>query len=111
MGLGEGSSWFDAQVIDGTVNGAGWITRLTANISKWWDTWIIDGVLVNGLAIMARMVSYPTRLLQRGLVQWYALVMVAGFVYFVCLPLGYASWIWIVDAALLIHSLRYLLAR
>src|SRR2546427_66939 len=67
MGLGEASSWFDAHVIDGTVNGAGWITRLTANISKWWDTWIIDGVLVNGPAIMARMPSYPTRLLQRGL--------------------------------------------
>jgi len=83
MGLGEASSWFDAHVIDGTVNGAGWITRLTANISKWWDTWIIDGVLVNGPAIMARMLSYPTRLLQRGLVQWYALVMVAGLLGFV----------------------------
>ena len=24
MGAGEASSWFDAKVIDGTVNGAGW---------------------------------------------------------------------------------------
>src|SRR5579863_1775077 len=43
MGLGEASSWFDANVIDGAVNGAGWITRLTATVSSWWDKWIIDG--------------------------------------------------------------------
>ncbi len=43
MGLGEASSWFDSHVIDGAVNAAGWITRLTATISSWWDKWIIDG--------------------------------------------------------------------
>ena len=83
MGLGEASSWFDANVIDGTVNAAGWITRLTATISSWWDKWIIDGVGVNGPAILARMLSYPARLLEWGLVQWYALVMTAGLVGFV----------------------------
>src|SRR6266446_6794333 len=88
MGLGEASSWFDSRVIDGTVNGAGWITRLTATLSTWWDKWIIDGVGVNGPAILARMLSYPTRLLQWGLVQWYALVMVVGLVGFV----AYYTW-------------------
>ena len=83
MGLGEASSWFDSHVVDGVVNGAGWITRLTANVSKWWDSWIIDGVGVNGPAILARMLSYPMRLLQWGLVQWYALVMVVGLLGFV----------------------------
>jgi NADH-quinone oxidoreductase subunit L len=83
MGLGEASSWFDSRVIDGTVNGAGWMTRFTGNVSKWWDTWIIDGVLVNGPAVLARILSYPTRLLQWGLVQWYALVMTAGLLGFV----------------------------
>ena len=83
MGLGEASSWFDAHVIDGTVNAAGWMTRLAASFSKWWDTWIIDGVGVNGPAILARVFSYPARLLQWGLVQWYALVMVAGLLGFV----------------------------
>ena len=29
MGLGEASSWFDSHVIDGTVNAAGWMTRLS----------------------------------------------------------------------------------
>ncbi len=83
MGLGEASSWFDSNVIDGAVNGAGWITRLTATLSSWWDKWIIDGIGVNGPAILARMLSYPARLFEWGLVQWYALVMTAGLVGFV----------------------------
>ena len=83
MGLGEASSWFDANVVDGAVNAAGWITRLTATISSWWDKWIIDGVLVNGPAILARFpFSYAARLFEWGLVQWYALVMTAGLVGF-----------------------------
>ena len=83
LGLGEASSKFDSTIIDGTVNGAGWITRLTGGISAWWDKWIIDGVGVNGPAILARVASYPMRLLEWGLVQWYALVMVAGLVGFI----------------------------
>ena len=80
MGLGDASSVFDAKVIDGTVNGAGWTTRAVATLSTWWDKWIIDGVGVNGPAILARMISYPARLFEWGLVQWYALVMVAGLI-------------------------------
>src|SRR5215471_15001245 len=83
MGLGEASSWFDANVVDGAVNAAGWITRLTATLSKWWDTWIIDGIGVNGPAILARILSYPARIFEWGQVQWYALVMVAGLLGFV----------------------------
>ena len=83
MGLGEASSWFDSRIIDGTVNGAGWITRFTATLSNWWDKWVIDGICVNGPAILARLLSYPARLLQWGLVQWYALVMVIGLLGFV----------------------------
>jgi hypothetical protein len=82
MGLGDASSVFDAKVIDGTVNGAGWTTRAVATLSTWWDKWIIDGVGVNGPAILARLISYPARLVEWGLVQWYALVMVAGLLGF-----------------------------
>src|SRR4051794_32013670 len=57
MGLGEASSWFDSHVIDGAVNGAGWMTRTVGLLSSWWDKWIIDGVLVNGPAILSRMLS------------------------------------------------------
>ena len=83
LGLGDASAWFDVHVIDGVVNGAGWSTRTVATISRWWDTWIIDGIGVNGPAILARMLSYPFRLFEWGLVQWYALVMVAGLLGFV----------------------------
>jgi NADH-quinone oxidoreductase subunit L len=83
MGLGEASSWFDSNVIDGAVNAAGSVTRSTAVVSGWWDKWIIDGIGVNGPAILARMLSYPARLFEWGLVQWYALVMTAGLVGFV----------------------------
>jgi NADH-quinone oxidoreductase subunit L len=83
MGLGEASSWFDSNIVDGAVNATGWITRLAATISSWWDKWIIDGIGVNGPAILARMLSYPARLMEWGLVQWYALVMTAGLVGFV----------------------------
>jgi NADH-quinone oxidoreductase subunit L len=88
MGAGEASSWFDSHVIDGVVNGGGWMTRLAGTLSSWFDKWIIDGVLVNGPAILSRMMSYPTRLLEWGLVQWYALVMVIGLVGFI----AYYAW-------------------
>ena len=83
LGLGDASAWFDVHVVDGAVNGAGWSTRIVSSISKWFDTWIIDGLGVNGPAILARILSYPFRLFEWGLVQWYALVMVAGLLGFV----------------------------
>ncbi len=83
LGLGDASTWLDVHVVDGAVNGAGWSTRIASSISKWFDTWIIDGVGVNGPAILARILSYPFRLFEWGLVQWYALVMVAGLLGFV----------------------------
>jgi len=83
LGLGEGLWKFDADVIDGAVNGAGWSTRASGTLSTWWDKWIIDGLFVNGVAVLTRLASYPVRLIQWGLVQWYALVMVAGLVCFI----------------------------
>jgi NADH-quinone oxidoreductase subunit L len=82
MGAGEAASWFDTKVIDGVVNDVGWATRTVSTISTWWDKWIIDGLGVNMPAVLARLLSYPARLLEWGLVQWYALVMVAGLLGF-----------------------------
>jgi NADH-quinone oxidoreductase subunit L len=105
MGLGEGLWKFDANVIDGTVNGAGWTTRMTGTLSSLWDKWIIDGVCVNGPAIVTRLASYPVRLIQWGLVQWYALTMVFGLVglsaYYLVPPYAW-RWMgvhWVVTAA------------
>src|SRR6266403_1774755 len=51
-GLGDASTLFEVHVVEGLVTGAGWTTRIIATISKWWDTWIIDGIGVNGPAIL-----------------------------------------------------------
>jgi len=111
MVLGYASSWFDARVIDGTVNGAGWITRLTGSISVWWDKWIIDGLLVNGPAILSRIMSYPTRMLEWGLMQWYALVMIVGLVGFLCMELGWTLWFWVGVGALVAVAVMVALLR
>ena len=83
MGLGEALWSLDAHVVDGGVNGAGWLTRLVGTLSSLWDKWIIDGLCVNGPAVVISLFSAPVRYLQWGLVQWYALVMVLGLFGFV----------------------------
>jgi NADH-quinone oxidoreductase subunit L len=68
---------FDRNVIDGGVNGAGWLTRLSSNISIWWDTWIVDGA-VRLSSLLVKLASYPVRIVQTGRVQAYALFVVVG---------------------------------
>lgn len=76
-GGGTVMSEFDRNVVDGGVNGAAWLTRLTSSVSMWYDTWIVDG-LVNLTAFFVRALSFPVRFVQTGWVQSYALVFVAG---------------------------------
>lgn len=111
MGAGEAASWFDSHVIDGMVNGAGWITRFSGTLTSWWDKWIIDGLLINVPANVSRVMSYPMRLLEWGLVQWYALVMVIGLVYFVCMALGLSLWFWLFVGFVLLLTIGYVLVR
>jgi len=68
---------FDSAIVDGGVNGAAWLTRFTSRFSIWWDTWIVDG-LVRLSAFTVKVWSYPVRLVQNGLVQTYALMVMAG---------------------------------
>lgn len=72
---------FDAGVVDGGVNGAGWLTVFASKVSIWWDTWIIDGA-VRLLSVSVRVLSYPVRILQSGQFQTYALYVVAGVILF-----------------------------
>jgi NADH-quinone oxidoreductase subunit L len=80
-GLAKGGgtllSGFDNRVVDGGVNGAGWLTRFTSRISIWWDTWIIDGA-VRLSAFLVKLSSYPVRIVQTGYLQSYALVFALG---------------------------------
>jgi NADH-quinone oxidoreductase subunit L len=87
-GLGKGGGRamgaFDREVVDGGVNGAGWLTRFLALVSMWWDRWIVDGA-VRFTGFFVRMLSYPATMVETGRVQAYALFVVAGVLAF----LGY----------------------
>jgi len=72
---------FDRNVVDGGVNGAGWLTRFTSTVSMWWDTWIIDGTVRFG-SFFVKMLSYPVCILQTGRVQAYAFFVVLGALVF-----------------------------
>jgi NADH-quinone oxidoreductase subunit L len=86
LGKGGGSAFaeFDRKVVDGGVNGAGWLTRFSATVSMWWDTWIVDGA-VRFTSFFVKMLSYPVCIIQTGRVQAYAFFMVVGALAF----LGY----------------------
>jgi NADH-quinone oxidoreductase subunit L len=68
---------FDRDVIDGGVNGAGWLTRFSSSFSIWWDTWVVDGA-VRLTSLVVKLSSYPVRIVQTGRVQAYALFVVVG---------------------------------
>ena len=83
LGKGGGSAMaaFDRDVVDGAVNGAGWLTRFSSRISIWWDTWIVDGAVRFG-SFTVKLLSYPVCILQTGRVQAYALFVVVGVLVF-----------------------------
>jgi NADH-quinone oxidoreductase subunit L len=77
MGSGRGLWKFDRRVVDGAVNGAGWLTQIGAWVSHMVDKYIVDGA-VNFVGWSASEGSYLLRRLQTGLVQNYALLMLIG---------------------------------
>ena len=78
-----GGSWrFDAAVVDGAVNGSGWVTRASAWVSHLIDKYVVDGI-VNLLGWTAGEASYVFRRVQSGLIQNYALATVLGIFAFV----------------------------
>jgi len=83
--LGTALGVFDARIVDRLgVDGTGWLTRFTSDVSIWWDKWIVDG-LVNFAGRVVQIASYPVRMLQTGLFSSYALLIVLG----VIILLGY----------------------
>jgi NADH-quinone oxidoreductase subunit L len=79
--LGNALAALDLGVVDGGVNGVGWTTRMTAELSRLWDSWVIDG-LVNVVAFFVKLLSYPVRVIQTGLVQSYAWFITLGVLIF-----------------------------
>jgi NADH-quinone oxidoreductase subunit L len=82
MSAGRGLWTFDRNVVDGAVNGTGWITRFSAWLSGLADRTIVDGA-VNFVGWIVEEGSYWFRRLQTGLVQNYALLMLFGIFAFV----------------------------
>jgi NADH-quinone oxidoreductase subunit L len=75
--LGSACVLFDAKVIDGAVDGAGWFVRALSKLFLWWDRWVIDG-LVDFAGRFTRSLSHPIRMFQGGIVSTYALFILLG---------------------------------
>jgi NADH-quinone oxidoreductase subunit L len=71
---------FDSEVIDGTVNGSSWLTRLLSRITGGADKYLVDGLVNTIAAFIIRLMSPLFRAAQTGFTQNYALVMVIGLV-------------------------------
>jgi NADH-quinone oxidoreductase subunit L len=87
--VGSGLAAFDAGVVDGGVNGVGWLTRMSAEASRLWDTWVIDG-LVNVAALVVKFLSWPAKMVQTGLLQNYAWLITLGVMLFMIYYLVHA---------------------
>ena len=86
MASGRGLWTFDRLVIDGAVNGWGWLTLAGSWLSGLADRTIVDGA-VNLVGWVVQESSYWFRRLQTGLVQNYALLMLFGVFAFVSIYL------------------------
>jgi NADH-quinone oxidoreductase subunit L len=85
-GAGRGLFAFDRNVVDGAVNGTGWATIISSWLSGLADKHLVDG-LVNFVGRTCEEGSFWFRKLQSGLVQNYALWMLAGIFAFVSIYL------------------------
>ena len=77
MSAARGLWSVDRNIVDGAVNGTGWVTVISAWISGLTDRTVVDG-LVNLVGWIAQESSHVFRRLQTGLVQNYALLMLFG---------------------------------
>lgn len=73
--------WFDNTIIDGAVNGAGSITRVSSFVSGKFDSVVIDG-LVNLTAYLSGFSGLVLRKFQTGKVQTYIVFVVFGVMMF-----------------------------
>jgi len=83
---GRGLWTVDRNVVDGAVNGSGWLTIVGAWFSGLTDRTVVDG-LVNLVGRICEEGSFWFRRVQTGLVQNYALLMLVGIFAFVSIYL------------------------
>jgi NADH-quinone oxidoreductase subunit L len=88
MASARGMWAVDRGVVDGAVNGSGWLTVLLSAISQILDKYVVDGA-VNLVGWIAEESSFAFRRVQTGLIQNYALLMLFGVFAFVSVYLIY----------------------
>jgi NADH-quinone oxidoreductase subunit L len=81
LALTNALRWFDNTIIDGIVNGSGWLTKLTSKVSGWFDTWVVDGA-VNATAYVSGFFGLVLRKTQSGKIQTYVALAVFGVMVF-----------------------------
>ncbi len=86
MASARGLWTVDRNVVDGAVNGSGWLTLASSWVSHMADKYIVDG-LVNLVGKVMEESSFVFRRFQTGLVQNYALLMLFGVFAFVSIYL------------------------
>jgi NADH-quinone oxidoreductase subunit L len=86
MASARGLWVFDAKVVDGAVNGTGWLTMFSSWFSHVIDKYVVDG-LVNFVGAVMEEGSFVFRKFQTGLIQNYALFMLVGVFAFVSIYL------------------------
>ena len=83
MQLSRAMDRVDAQVIDQLlVDGSGWMADRLSRVYSWLDDHLVDGV-VNGSGWLTRRFGGLVRQLQNGFVQQYLLIIVVGFLFMV----------------------------
>ncbi|MBN1475868.1 NADH-quinone oxidoreductase subunit L [Candidatus Sumerlaeota bacterium] len=82
--LARGSFRFDLGLIDGAVNGMGWLQRALASLKGLFDKWVVDGI-VNLLATIVQALSAVFGLIQTGRVHNYLLLASLGALVIACL--------------------------
>ncbi len=82
MSSARGLFAVDRRVVDGAVNGTGWVTIVSSWVSHVIDKYVVDGI-VNLVGNTCREASYSFRRVQTGLIQNYAFATLAGVFAFV----------------------------
>jgi len=82
---------FDQRIIDGIVNGVGYMTVGLSIAWAWFDKWVIDGA-VNLVGIATRFAGRALRYGQTGVLQNYAMVIFLGIILAVALGCLIGHW-------------------
>jgi NADH-quinone oxidoreductase subunit L len=81
IGVSRVLRWFDDRAIDGLVNGAAFVTRISSSTSGRFDNVVIDG-MVNLIAYITGFFGLVLRKVQTGKVQTYIVFVILGVMVF-----------------------------